>query len=61
MTNCITQWTLPDIPKEPVLRPYQLYYPHFATSEIHNTLVDWYVDFPIPGSWELGLNTQPVV
>ncbi|SPO05803.1 related to `extra sex combs` protein (WD-40 repeat family protein) [Cephalotrichum gorgonifer] len=36
----INMWTLPDLPREPLFRPYELYYPHFATSEIHNTLVD---------------------
>lgn len=35
------QWSLPDIPNKHVDTPQVLYYPHFATCEVHGNLVDW--------------------
>lgn len=39
----VNQWTLPDLPTEPITTPIRVHYPHFSTSAVHSGIVDWYV------------------
>ncbi|KAH6607894.1 hypothetical protein Trco_004207 [Trichoderma cornu-damae] len=34
------QWTIPDLPNEPIATPLQVHYPHFSTSAVHSGIVD---------------------